>query len=89
MKIYDWDSFFSKLLNDNKYTFTLSELKEQFHLSDKSLLHGLYRYKKNKKIVQIRKEFYGILVPHIAVKGRISYFEFLDDLMNSLDKRGI
>ncbi|MDR0969564.1 MAG: type IV toxin-antitoxin system AbiEi family antitoxin [Lentimicrobiaceae bacterium] len=86
MKTHNWDNYFNDLINNNKYTFTLSELKEHFHLSDKSLLQGLYHYKKNKKIVQIRKEFYGILVPHISNNGRIPYFEFLDDLMKSLDK---
>ncbi|MDR2971919.1 MAG: type IV toxin-antitoxin system AbiEi family antitoxin [Bacteroidales bacterium] len=86
MKLYDWNNYFSELVNNNKYTFTLSELKKHFQLSDKSVLQGLYRYKKAKKIIQIRKEFYGILVPHIAVNGRLSYFDFLDDLMKSLDK---
>ena len=86
MKTYDWDNYFGELVNNNQYTFALSELKEHFQMSDKSLLRGLYRYKKNKKIVQIRKEFYGILVPHISNNGQISYFEFLDDLMKLLDK---
>ena len=86
MELYDWDNYFNELVNGNKYTFTLSELKEHFHLSDKSLLQGLYRYKKSKKIVQIRKEFYGISVPRVAMNGQLSYFEFLDDLMKSLDK---
>jgi predicted transcriptional regulator of viral defense system len=86
MNQYNWDSYFNELVNNYKYTFTLSELKEQFHLSDKSLLQGLYRYKKNKKIVQIRKEFYGILTPRVATNGQFSYFEFLDDLMKSLNK---
>jgi predicted transcriptional regulator of viral defense system len=86
MKQYDWDDYFSELVNNNKYTFTLSELKKHFQLSDKSVLQGLYRYKKNKRITQIRKEFYGILAPHIAANGRLSYFDFLDDLMKSLDK---
>jgi len=86
MESYDWDNYFNELVNSYKYTFTLSELQEHFHLSDKSLLQGLYRYKKNKKIVQIRKEFYGILVPRIAMNGQLSYFEFLDDLMKSLNK---
>ena len=86
MNQYDWDNYLNELVNNYKYTFTLSELKEQFHLSDKSLLQGLYRYKKNKKIVQIRKEFYGILVSHVAVNGQLPYFEFLDDLMKSLGK---
>jgi predicted transcriptional regulator of viral defense system len=86
MKQYDWDVYFNELVNSYKYTFTLSELKEKFHLSDKSLLQGLYRYKKDKKIVQIRKEFYGILVPRVAMNGQLSYYEFLDDLMKSLDK---
>jgi predicted transcriptional regulator of viral defense system len=83
---YNWDKYFNELVNNFKYTFTLSELKEHFHLSEKSLLQGLYRYKQNKKIVQIRKEFYGILVPRVAMNGRLSYFDFLDDLMKSLDK---
>lgn len=86
MKTYDWDNYINELVNENKYTFTLSELKERFRLSDKSLLQGLYHYKKNKKIVQIRKEYYGILVHHISNNGQIPYFEFLDDLMKSLDK---
>ena len=86
MKLYDWDNYFSELVNNNKYTFTFSELKRHFQLSDKSVLQGLYRYKKTKKITQIRKEFYGILAPHIAINGRLSYFDFLDDLMKSLNK---
>jgi predicted transcriptional regulator of viral defense system len=86
MKHYDWDSYFNDLVNNYKYTFTLSDLKEQFHLSDKSLLQGLYHHKKNKKIVQIRKEFYGILVPRVAMNGQLSFYDFLDDLMKSLDK---
>ena len=86
MELHDWDNYFNELVNDNKYTFTLSELKEHFHLPDKSILQGLYRYKKNKKIVQIRKEFYGILVPRVAMNGQLSYYEFLDDLMKSLNK---
>ena len=86
MNQYDWDNYLNELVNDYRYTFTLSELKGQFHLSDKSLLRGLYRYKRNKKIVQIRKEFYGILIPRVAMNGRLSYFDFLDDLMKSLDK---
>jgi len=86
MKLYDWDDYFLELVNNNTYTFTLTELKKHFQLSDKSVLQGLYRYKKAKKITQIRKEFYGILVPHIAMNGQLSYYEFLDDLMKSLDK---
>ena len=86
MESYDWNSYFSELVNNNKYTFTLFGLKKHFQLSDKSLLQGLYRYKKNKKIVQIRKGFYGILVPRVAINGQLSYFEFLDNLMKSLDK---
>jgi predicted transcriptional regulator of viral defense system len=86
MKQYNWNDYFSELVNNNKYSFTLSELKRNIQLSDKSVLQGLYRYKKNGKIVQIRKEFYGIVAPHIAVNGRFSYFDFLDDLMKSLDK---
>ncbi|MCL2511020.1 MAG: hypothetical protein FWF09_03105 [Bacteroidales bacterium] len=85
MKLYDWNDYFSELVNNNKYTFTLSELKKHFQLSDKSVLQGLYRYKKAKKITQIRKEFYGILVPRIAMNGQLSYYEFLDDLMKSLE----
>jgi len=86
MKFYDWDNFFNELVNVSKYTFTLSELRNQFHLSDKSLLQGLFRYKKNRRIVQIRKEFYGILVPPVAMNGRLSYLEFVDDLMKSLNR---
>ena len=86
MNQYDWDNYFNELVNNYKYTFTLSELKEQFRLSDKSLLQGLYHYKKNKKIVQIRKEFYGILVHRVSMNGQFSYYDFLDDLMKSLDK---
>jgi len=86
MEYCDWNVYFNDLVSDNKYTFTLSELKKHFLLSEKSILQGLHRYKKNKKIVQIRKEFYGILVPHVTINGQISYFEFLDDLMKSLNK---
>ena len=86
MKQYDWDNFLNELVNAQKYTFTLSELRKQCQLSDDALLQGLFRYKKKKKIVQIRKAFYGILASHVALNGRLSYFEYLDDLMKALDK---
>jgi len=86
MKKYDWADYFDNLVNNNQYTFSLTDLKGHFHLPDKSLFQGLYRHKKNNKIVQIRKGFYGILAHRVSTNKQLSYLEFLDDLMKNLGK---
>jgi len=86
MNYYDWKTYFTELQKSGRYTFTLTDLKKQFNISEESLLQGLYYHKKAKRIVQIRQEFYGILSPYLAINGTLPVYSFLDDLMKSLDK---
>jgi len=68
------------------YTFTLNDIREKFQCSDKALFQAIYRYKQNNRIIQIRKEFYGIASPEYSTGSVFSTYLFLDSLMKSLGK---
>lgn len=69
-----------------RYAFTLEELKDKIHVTDKAILQNLYRLKAKNKIVQIRKGFYTILPAEYSRYGVIPSNMYLDDMMLSLNK---
>ena len=70
-----------------RYAFTLEELKDKIDVTDKAILQNLYRLKSKNKIVQIRKGFYTILPAEYSKYGVIPSNMYLDDMMQSLNKR--
>jgi predicted transcriptional regulator of viral defense system len=82
----DWDGFLVDLQEQGHYTFTFDKLRNSFNLSEEAILQGLYRYKKKKQIVQIRKSFYAVLTPEYSKQGMLPPYLFIDDLMKSLNK---
>lgn len=79
--------FLNDIRSKGRYSFTLEEVKNQFKKSDKAISQNLYRLKSQKKIVQIRKEFYALLPPEYAKQGIIPTSLFIDDMMNALGKK--
>ncbi|MGV9004427.1 type IV toxin-antitoxin system AbiEi family antitoxin domain-containing protein [Flavobacterium sp.] len=70
-----------------RYAFTLEELKDKLDVTDKAILQNLYRLKAKNKIVQIRKGFYTILPAEYSRYGIIPSNMYLDDMMQSLNKK--
>lgn len=79
--------FLNDIRSEGRYSFTLEEVKNQFKKSDKAISQNLYRLKSQKKIVQIRKEFYALLPPEYAKQGIIPTSLFIDDMMKALGKK--
>lgn len=70
-----------------RYAFTLEELKDKLEVTDKAILQNLYRLKLKNKIVQIRKGFYTILPAEYSRYGVIPSNMYLDDMMQSLNRK--
>lgn len=70
-----------------RYAFTLEELKGKLEVTDKAILQNLYRLKLKNKIVQIRKGFYTILPAEYSRYGVIPSNMYLDDMMQSLNRK--
>ncbi|KRD06335.1 hypothetical protein ASE21_19385 [Flavobacterium sp. Root901] len=81
------DEYLDELRSKGRYAFTLDEVKEKFPVSDKALNQNLYRLKKKKKIVQVRKEFYTLLPAEYSLQGIIPVNMFIDDMMKALGKK--
>jgi predicted transcriptional regulator of viral defense system len=70
-----------------RYSFALEEVKRAFDISDKALNQNLYRLKQKKRIAQIRKGFYAIITPEYSNQGMIPLSLFINDLMQSLNRK--
>jgi predicted transcriptional regulator of viral defense system len=81
------EDFLQKIRAQGRYTFTWSEVKAAFTISEKALHQSLYRLKAKKVIGQIRKEFYAIIPPEYSRQSMLPVNLFIDDLMRSLNKR--
>ncbi|GAB6012531.1 type IV toxin-antitoxin system AbiEi family antitoxin domain-containing protein [Viscerimonas tarda] len=83
----DWDNLINLILARWQFSFTINELRDEFHLSDTVLNQGLYRLIQKKKIKKIREGFYAILPPHYQQTGTLPMYSYIDNLMKSLGKR--
>lgn len=81
------EDFINKIRSVGRYSFSLAEIKQQFDTSDKAISQNLYRLKTKKQVAQIRKGFYAIITPEYSHQGMIPPTLFIDDLMQSLNKR--
>ncbi|GHT20906.1 hypothetical protein AGMMS4957_08940 [Bacteroidia bacterium] len=82
----NWDNFVNSVLARWQFSFTINELREEFHLSDAVLNQGLYRLTQKKKIKKIRKGFYAVLPPTYQQFGYLPMYSYIDNLMKSLGK---
>lgn len=89
MKDVEYHSLESYLLKKRAigiYSITLEELREITGLSYDSIRQNIFRLKKKKYIAQIRQGFYVILFPENTKYGTISIYNYINNLMQSLDK---
>lgn len=81
------EDYLNKARSKGRYSFTWSEAKSQFDISDKALNQSLYRLKVKKRVAQIRHGFYAIITPEHSSRGMIPVHLFIDDMMKSLGRR--
>jgi predicted transcriptional regulator of viral defense system len=67
------------LRSEGRYTFTLTELRQQFNISEGALIKALRRIKQKKKAISLRKGFY-VITPIPAPNL------YVPDLMNFLNR---
>ncbi len=68
------------------YSFSYSDLINEFDVSTAAINLALQRLKAHKAIAQVRKGFYVILPPEYESKGILPPVLFIDDLMKSIHK---
>jgi predicted transcriptional regulator of viral defense system len=83
---FDWNVFLHNRLAVGQYAFTVSELIDEFQLSETVIFQALNRLIQKKSIAKIRQGFYVILTPDSAKRGILSIYLYIDDLMKSLGK---
>lgn len=81
------EDYLNKIRSKGRYSFTWTEAKKQFDISDKAFNQALYRLKTKKIVAQIRNGFYAIITPEHSNRGMIPANLFIDDMMKSLNKR--
>lgn len=81
------EDYLNRVRSKGRYSFTWSEAKSQFDISDKALNQSLYRLKAKKRVAQIRHGFYAIITPEHSSRGMIPVHLFIDDMMKSLGRR--
>lgn len=69
------------------YSFSLEEAKKGFDISEKALNQALFRLKSKNKISPVRKGFFAIITPEYSKQGMLPPHLFIDDLMQSLEKK--
>ena len=85
---YDYiEAYLDSIRAKGRYSFSLEELLNEFHVSYNALAQRLYHLKRKKKIAQIRQGFYVIIPPEYAALGILPPDLFIDSLMKHLGKR--
>jgi len=85
-KQYDWKGFFLNLQRNGQYTFTCEDVCKAFDLPKNSIYRRLYVHEKQKRIIKLRKGFYGIHTPESSMNGNFDIYLYVDALMKSLSK---
>lgn len=70
-----------------RYSFSWEEAKRDMDLSDKALNQALFRLKSKNRISPVRKGFFAIITPEYSKQGMLPPHLFIDDLMQSLEKK--
>jgi len=69
-----------------RYSFSLQELLNQFHVSYQAIVQRLYHLKRKNKIAQIRQGFYVIVPPEYSALGTLPPDLFIDAMMKYLNR---
>lgn len=80
------EAFADKLRSKGKYSFTLTDLRNKYDLSDEALKKALQRLTHKKEAARVRQEFYVIVPPEYRSRGILPTSFFIDDLMKFLKR---
>jgi len=78
--------FVDELRSRGKYSVTIKNLRNQYHLSDEALKKALQRLTNKKEAARVRQEFYVIVPPEYRSGGMLPASFFIADLMKFLQK---
>ncbi len=68
------EDFINELRSNERYAFSLQEVRNQFEQSDEAIKKSLQRLKKKKKeIALIKNEFYVVITPEYRSKGTLPH----------------
>ena len=76
MKTYNWDNYLNELVNDNKYTFTLSALKNIFSCQINRYCRACITTKKTKKSSKFAKNFTAYYFLTFLIMGKYLILSF-------------
>jgi predicted transcriptional regulator of viral defense system len=79
-------TFVDDLRSRGKYSFTTTDLRTQFRLSDEALKKAMQRLSAKKEAARVRQEFYVIIPPEYRGRGMLPVSFFITDLMTFLSK---
>lgn len=80
------EAFVNELRGKGRYSFTLTDLRAKYDLSDEALKKALQRVTNKKEATRVRQEFYVIVPPEYRSRGILPTSFFIDDLMKFLGK---
>ena len=80
------EDFIDNLRSEGRYSFTLTEVNNQFQISNEAVKKSIQRLGRKNKIVHIRNGFYIIVPPEYNSKGIIPPSFFIPDLMKFLGR---
>jgi predicted transcriptional regulator of viral defense system len=80
------EEFANELRSRGRYTFTLTELRDRFDLTDEALKKALQRLKKKNEVALVRKEFYVVVPPEYRSRGILPTTLFIAELMRFLER---
>lgn len=81
------EEYLTKIQSKGRYLINLSELKDEFNVSEKAILQKIYRLKSKNQLAQVRKEFYVIIPPQYSNRGMVPPTLFIDDMMDFLNRK--
>jgi predicted transcriptional regulator of viral defense system len=80
------EAFVDELRSNGKYTFTLTDLRNKYELSDEALKKALQRLTNKKEAARVRQAFYVIVPPEYRSREILPTSFFIADLMKFLQR---
>ncbi len=80
------EAFVDDFRGQGRYSFTVTDLRHKYDLSDEALKKALQRLVSKGEASKVRQEFYVIVPPEYRSRGILPTSFFIDDLMRFLGK---
>ena len=81
------EEYLNRIQAKGRYLITLSEVRNEFEVSEKAILQKIFRLKNKNQLAQVRKEFYVIIPPQYSNRGMVPPTLFINDMMDFLNRK--